>query len=352
MKLLFLNRVIISATAAFALIFYSCDTTNGPSVTNTPGNPLKGVYILYEHASGNTDYAYFDAANTTVTDNLFSGSNNGRLLDINAGDMKLNNNRDIYISTLGTQGGAGTVYKINAENNTVTDSVRFGKNPDGFVINNNSFVISNMGSSYVSVLDLNLNIITDSIETGPGPRHITYGFNRYIVTKSGISPENSAALINENGYAVSKLYFPSNPVGSLYNINGIFISTFTTRKIYRIDSESFNIIDSFTVPTSLNNISKLIFKSQQKFFVIAGGREIWEVSTTSGTVSFRNIFPVTDDIYFTDIAYELTGNEIYIADMNNLITNGEMHIIDAENGTVKSTYPLGGRRPVKFAFRY
>ena len=334
------------------MIFNSCDDAGGPSVINTQGNPLKGVYILYEHSTGNADYAYFDAVNLTVTDNLYSSGNNGRLMNITAGDMRLNNNRDIYISALGMQGGAGTVYKINSENNTVTDSIRFGKNPYSFVINNNSFVISNFGASYVTILDLNLNIITDSIETGPEPRHITYGFNRYIVTKSGISPENSAALINENGYGVSKLFFNSNPVGSLYNINGIFISTITSRKIYRVDSESYNVIDSFTVPTSQNSIGELVFKTQKKFFVIAGSGEIWEVSTESGTVSFRNIFPATGGINFVNIAYEQTRNEVYIADMNNLFSNGEMHIIDAETGLIKSTYPLGGRRPVKFAFRY
>ena len=54
----------------------------------------------------------------------------------------------------------------------------------------------------------------------------------------------------------------------------------------------------------------------------------------------------------SDVVYEETKNEIYIADNNDGLFNGEMHIFDASSGALKNTIPLGGRNPVRFAFRY
>lgn len=333
-------------------MFTGCEPEEGPSVPNSNGNPLIGAYILYENSAGQTDYAFYDASAKTVTDNVLSSFNQGRKLGVTAGDMKLNNNRDLFISTLGTQGSVGALYRISTENNTVTDSLIFGRNPYGFAINNNRLVISNLGSSFASILDLDLNLINDSIEAGPQPVGVLYGFGKYIITRSGASPENSLALIDESSSLVQKLYYPSNPVSAIYNVSGIFVSSFTSKKIFRVDSKNFETVDSFYVPTSQSSIGQIVFKTQSKFFIVAGLNEIWEAESVNNTLQFRLLFPSGQAMYILNIAYESTRNEIFIAEGNNLFSIGAMYIIDAETGLVKNTHQLGGRRPVRFAFKY
>jgi hypothetical protein len=345
-------QLFIQLTFLISLLLTGCEPEEGPSVPNSNGNPLKGAYILYENSGGQTDYAFYDASSNTVTDNVFSSFNQGRKLGVTAGDMKINNNRDIYISTLGTQGSMGTLYKIAPENNSMTDSIHFGRNPYGFAINNNRLVISNLGSSFASVFDLDLNLINDSIEVGPQPVGVLYGFGKYVITRSGASPENSLALIDESSNLVQKLYYPSNPVSALYNVSGIFVSSFTSKKIFRIDSNNFETVDSFSVPTSQSSIGQIVFKTQRKFFIVAGLNEIWEAEAVNNTLQFRLLFPSGQAAYILNIAYESTKNEIFIAEGNNLFSNGAMYIIDAETGLINNTHQLSGRRPVRFAFKY
>jgi len=337
----------------FGLCFFisGCEPEEGPSVPNN-SRPLDGVYILYENQAGQVDFAFYDVIMNTVTDNVFSIFNQGRKLGVTAGDMKINNNRDLFISTPGVQGSEGALYRISVDNNAATDSISFGRNPYGFVINNNRLVISNLGSSFASVLDIDFNLINDSIEVGPQPVGVLYGFGKYVITRSGASPENSLALIDETSNFVTKLYYPSNPVSALYNVSGIFISSSSSRKIYRIDSKNFETVDSFSVPTSQLTIGQIVFKTQSKFLIVAGINEIWEAEAVNNTLQFRLLFPSGQAVYILNIAYESTRNEIFIAEGNNLFSNGSMYIIDAETGLTKSTHQLGGRRPVRFAFKY
>lgn len=345
-------RLIVQFIFGLCFFISGCEPEEGPSVPNSNGNPLAGTYILYENSAGQTDYAFYDASSNTVTDNVFSNSNSGRKMGITAGDMKLNNNRDLYISTLGTQGSEGELYRISVDNNAATDSISFGRNPYGFVINNNRLVISNLGSSFASVLDLDFNFINDSIEVGPQPVGVLYGFGKYVITRSGASPENSLALIDESSNFVQKLFYPSNPVSALYNVNGIFVSSSSSRKIYRIDSKNFETVDSFSVPTSQLTIGQIVFKTQSKFLIVAGSREIWEAETVNNTLQFRLLYEGNVGVNILNIAYESTGNLVFIAEGYDMISNGAFYIIDAETGLTKSTHQLGGRRPVRFAFKY
>lgn len=344
-------RFIVQFIFVLFVFISGCEPEEGPTVSNYI-KPLDGVYILYEDQAGLVDFAFYDVIMNTVTDNVFSIFNQGRKLGVTAGDMKINNTRDLFISTLGVQGSEGALYRISVNNNAATDSIIFGRNPYGFAINNNRLIISNLGSSFASLLDLDFNIITDSIEVGPQPVGVLYGFGKYVITRSGASPENSLALIDESSNFVQKLYYPSNPVSALYNVSGIFVSSFTSKKIFRIDSKNFETIDSFSVPTSQLTIGQIVFKTQSKFLIVAGAREIWEAETVNNTLQFRLLYEGNAGINILNIAYESTGNQVFIAEGYDMISNGAMYIIDAETGLTKSTHQLGGRRPVRFAFKY
>jgi hypothetical protein len=337
--------------AIFGILFSGCGES-GPSVSNEGGNSLKRVYILYTGSSGAADYAVYDAAANTMADEVYKNSNGGRTLNLTAGDMKLNNNM-LYITALGPLfSSQGTIYKLNTGDNTVSDSLRVNWNPYGFVINNGNIVVSNLNGSFVSKFDLDFNIIEDSISVGPGPANIIYGMTYYVVSKSSSTSERSLSFVNEYNNIVTKLFYTSPPVSTVFNVNGFFVSGFNSKKIFRINRESIETIDSFTVPTSMPSISELIFKNQSKFFVLASNKELWEAEMTVTGLIFRNIFPSNPDVTILNAAYESTKNEIYIAHATDQFSNGKMIIVDAESGMVKSTHQLGGRSPARFAFMY
>jgi len=346
LNLRFLIIIIIS------VFFYSCGD-EGPSVPNTPGNSLKGVYILYEGSSVNTDYAYYDPSNNNINNDVFKTSNSGQLMGFIPGDMHIKSNSDLFITCRGITTSNGGIYKINASTNKIISSRQLVNNPYGFTINNSGIFIANSGANYITKIDPGLNIIRDSILTGPFPSNVLFGFNKYVVCKSAITSEYSLASVNEVNYNVTKIYFDFPPVSSSYNYYGYFISSYTRKTVFRLNSDDFQKIDSIILPTQFGFIGDIIKKSATSFLVIGGNKEIWEVSiTANGVLSASVRIANANGMTISGAAYEETKNEIYIADNNDGLLNGEMHIYDASNGMLKSTYNLGGRNPVRFAFKY
>lgn len=343
--------IILTIIFTIAIIFNACNESNGPTVPNNGGNPLTGAYILYYSSSTSTDYAFYDALKDSVADFVFTSNNPGVKLNVNPGEMKLNSDRKLYITTQGIPGNNGTIYKIDPFNNSIEDSLRFGNSPDGFAINNNRIVVGNSGSTNVTVLDLDFNIIKDTIEVGSNPANVLYGYNKYIVTRMTLNNEPSAAFIDEINYSVTKQFFPGVPVSAIYNVNGIFVSTNQNKNIYKIETESFTTVDSFSVSTIYSSLGKLVFKSQNSFYVVAGGKEIWLASANSGTWSFTNIFPASNDINIGSIAYESNANELYFTSSTNP-PGSILYVIEGNNGTVKRFKSLAGNNIQSIVFRY
>ena len=335
----------------FAIFINACNDSTGPTVTNTGGNPLSGAYILYYSPSTSTDYAYYDAVKDSVTDFVFTSNNPGVKLNVNPGEMKLNSDRKLYVTTLGIPGNNGTIYKIDPITNNIQDSLRFGTSPEGFAINNNLVVVGNSGWTNLTVLDLEFNIIKDTIEVGSNPANVIYGFNKYIVTRNTLNNERSAAFVDEINYSVTKLFYPAVPSSAIYNVNGIFISTNLNKNIYRVDPGSLTAIDSFEVPTMFSGISKLIFKSQNSFYAVSDNREIWLVTAESGTFTFTRILQAVSDLFIRAAAYEPNANELYIT--SESFTGGNtLYILNGESGTIKRVKSFTGINTKSIVFRY
>lgn len=341
----------IILTATLSIFITACNDSTGPTVTNNGGNALAGAYILYYSSATSTDYAYYDAVNDSVTDFVFTSNNPGVKLNVNPGEMKLNSDRKLYITTLGIPGNNGTIYKIDPLTNYVIDSLRFGSQPNGFAINNDRIVAANSGSTNVTVLDLDFNIIKDTIEVGSNPANVLYGYNKFIITRQTLNNEPSAAFIDEISYGVTKLFYSAVPVSAIYNVNGIFISTNNNRNVYRVDPESIMTIDSFAVPSIFPLLNKLVFKTQNSFYVVAGGKEIWLGSISSGTINFTNIFPAAVDVSISAIAYEPNANELYFTSETNP-PGAILYALDGNNGTVKRFKSLSGNNTQSIVFRY
>ena len=342
-----IRSLILCCTA----IFFACGESEGPTVPGRESDPLVGAYILYYSPSLSTDYAYYDAVKDSVTDFLITTSSPGVKLNVNPGEMKLNSDRMLYITTLGVPGDNGTIYKVDPSNNSIQDSLRFGSAPDGFAINNNRIVVGNSGSTNITVLDLGFNIIKDTVEVGSNPANVLYGFNKYIVTRSTLNNDPSAALVDEINYGVNKLIYPAVPVSAIYNVNGIFISTNNNKNIYRVDQETYTTIDSFSVPTIYPSLGQLISKTQNSFYVVAGGKEVWLATVNSGTYSFTNIFPAAGDVNIRAIAYEPNANELYFTSESNP-PGAILFVIDGNSGTLKRFKSLNGNNTQSIVFRY
>ncbi len=349
MKYSITKSILHSLMLCFTIILAACGDSEGPTVNNSAGNPLAGAYILYG-APAFTDYAYYDAARDSVTDNVFRTFNSGKTLQGNPGDMKLNSDRKIYLTSSGNPGSNGTIYKIDPVSNGIEDSLYFGNAPKGFAINNNRIVVSNSGSTNITVLDLDFNIIKDTVEVGSNPANVLYGFNKYIVTRSALNNEPSTAFIDETNYAVTKQFFPAVPVSAIYNVNGIFISTNTNKNIYRVDPPTVTITDSFAVPSASFGINVLEFRTQNSFYSVVGGNEVWLAAANSGTFVFTKIYTAASVENIQTIAYESSANELYLGLWHS---NGFLVIIDGTSGVVKRTKPLvPGLVAQKIVFRY
>jgi len=335
----------------FALILFGCNDSTGPTFTNNGGNALAGAYILCYSPATSTDYAYYDAVKDSVTDFVFTSNNPGVRLNVNPGEMKLNSDRKLYITTRGIPGDNGTIYKIDPATNSIEDSLRYGTAPYGFTINNNRIIVGNSGSTNLTVLDLDFNIIKDTIEVGSNPANVLYGFNKYIVTRNTLNNEPSAAFVDEINYAVTKLFYPAVPAGAIYNVNGIFISTNLNSKIYRVDPGSITTIDSFAVPSMFSGIGKLVFRTQNSFYVIVSVNEVWLATVYTGTISFTKIFATLGNEYIRNAAYEQNANELYFISETNP-QGAILYVIDGNNGNVKRTKTLSGINFQSIVFRY
>lgn len=351
MKYSITKSILQSLMLSVAFIFFACGDSEGPTVPGNGGNTLTGAYILYYSPASSTDYAYYDAAKDSVTDFLITTTSPGVKLNVNPGEMKLNSDRMLYLTALGIPGHNGTIYKVDPSNNIIQDSLQFGFGPDGFAINNDRIVVGNSGSTNVTVLDLDFNIVKDTVEVGGNPANVLYAFNRYVVTRNAMNNEPSAAFVDEINYAVTKQFFPAVPVSAIYNVNGIFISTNNNKNIYRVDQETYTTTDSFSVPTVYPSLTRLVFKTQNSFYVVAGGKEVWLATVNSGTFSFTNIFQAVSDINIMAIAYETSANEVYFTSQSNP-PGAILFVIDGNSGTIKRFKSLKGNNTQSIVFRY
>lgn len=347
-KILF-NAFIIALISVF---FTSC---KDQSTTPVEPTTLNGAYVLYESAgAGGSDYAFLDSKKDTVFNNLYQNSNIGAALDYKPGDIKILDNRNLYIVCGGVVNQSGKIYKIGTSSNQTINFKAFGNLPGKFAVDNNNIYVSSTGASYATQLDLNLNVITDLIDVGLNPSQIAYTFNRFMICRSTYSSLNSLAVINEINNNVTTVNYSFKPVSLVNNFNGYFMSGFDRKQIYKLDSTDLFPIDSIAIPTSGSKIGDIIKNGQQILYVVADSSEVWEVNLLNNPPSTRLLIPSLGGSYkISAIAFEELNKQIYIGDNNGGPPFlGKIHIFDAASGNNIRSYDLFGRNPVGFAFKY
>lgn len=352
----------LTSVLFFALVFasslYLIGCGDDDIIQNNPVTTTQGVFVLYEGTStpGSSDYSFISISNDSVSNAIYQNSNSGAFLNSVANGMLLNGN-ELFISAQGNFGQPGSLYKINATTNQlITSQPSFGSNPYNFVFANGNIYVTNTGSNYVRVTDMNLNTVVDSILVGSNPADILYSGGNVFVGKQAYTFENSLAVINSSNQ-VSKLFFQGPPVSIALNSNKIYVSTFGYKKIFAVDASTAAITDSIDMPISQQGLGYLVSGSGSTIYALGTdtafqymqGIVIHKVDVVSKTIdpSFTVSVTGTDVIYGID--YDEVENKIYTAIAKGG-SDGEVRVYDT-NGTLLKTYNIAGKFPRRFAFK-
>ncbi len=350
-----MRKIFLLFLGLSVICFSACSYDNPVVATKFE---LNGVFVLYEGTSnGGGDYSFIDIKHDSVLNDIFGNSNGGMSLNLQPHSIYLYVNQNIYIVARGPGGMQGSVYKINAANNQLITSRDFGRNPYGLLYLNQKLYISNSSASSVTVFDLDLNMVRDSIEVGPNPAQVAYAIGNIFVAKLSTTPERSLAVMDVITYGVQKIFFNYPPISAAVNTGGMYVSTYTGKKLYLLDSLSNVVSDSISVTTANTAIGEVIAGNPLTLYVVGGsaiaggieGREVLAVNLQNSPPSVSILIPAgTGGLGFIyGIAYESLNKEIYLADIR-----GKVFIYDASTGAFKKLYDIGGPNPAAFAFKY
>lgn len=348
----------------FIIVFVST-FLNGCSdenvIRNNPVTTTQGVFVLYEGAFGQPtsyDYGFINLTNDSVYSNVYQNSNGGAVLNSFPDGMMLSGN-ELFIAAQGTFGQPGSLYKINATTNQlITSKASFGNNPYSFVFANGNIYVTNTGSDYVRVADMNFNTVTDSISVGSNPADILFAGGNVFVAKQSYASEKSLAVIKPNNQ-VSKIFFSGVPVSIAVNTEKVYVSTYGYKKIFAVNASTAQIIDSIDMSSVTQaGIGYLASGSTGVMYVLGTdtafqynlGKSIYKVNLLNKTIEagFTINFTGSDDIYGID--YDAVENKIYVANSRGMGGNGEVRVYST-SGTLLKSYEIGGKYPRRFAFK-
>jgi hypothetical protein len=320
----------------------------------------KGALILYEGngSPGSGDYAFINFDNDSVINDVFRNSNGGATLASYPDGLFLYG-QDLYITAQGSFGGQGRMYRIKATDNKLLDTVSFGVNPYNLAFAQGYFWVTNTAGETVTKIDQDLNVVTN-INVGQNPADIIQLQGFLYVTKKSYTSENSLAVINSINGNVQKVFFNSPPVSAASN-GLIYISTYSSKKLYAIDTTSgANKIDSISFSITEPAIGDIAAGNSSTIYVIGIsdtlyggyiGKTVYKVDILNKTVSTSPIITSDPDGDIYAISYDYVNDRIYILDSKNGLQNGQVRVYD-KDGSLLKTYNLGGKFPKRAAIKY
>lgn len=354
------KRIIFILTSALLLIAYGCQREE---IVNTSVVSASGLFVLYEggFTPGSGDYAFINLTNDSVYSSVYRNSNNGAYLNLFPDGMLLYLNQDLYVTAQGNYNGPGTIYKINSQTNQLISSANFGNNPYNLCVAAGNIYVTNISGSSVTRLDLNLNVVR-TISVGPNPADLIYALGRVYVTKASYTNENSLDIIDIYTNQVSRIYFNAVPLSAANNTGGVYVSDYTTKKIYVLDSlvaaqvnDSINLA-SFPVFTN-DGVGDIISGNPRTLYIV--GLDTVQFANIGKKVYKYDIFTRALSLLIEDaelanaygISYEPESERIYIADDNGGNSSGEVRVYNNLGQFIKS-YSIGGYFPRRLAFKY
>lgn len=332
------------------------------TVTNTPVITSQGVLVLCEgNLSTPGDYSFINTKNDSVSNNVFSNSNSGASLGLLPDGFVLSL-QYLYITTQGTYGGPGKMYRLTqSDNKLVNTSIDFGTNPYDMVLANNYFYITNTAGTTVTKLTVGMDILR-TMQVGSNPSKIITALHSVYVAKQSYSYSDSLAIINFLNDAVSFTTFPATPVSVAFNEGLVYVSTYGHKKLYMLDSTVTNsILDSIPINVPSIAIGEIIPGDYNTMYIVGIddttyggylGKKVYKLNLDTKQLDNSFLIQMTgnDDIY--GIAYEgSVNNLIYIANSRGGTVNGEVMAF-TKTGSLYKTYLIGQKYPHRFIFKY
>lgn len=353
------------ALLLFITSIYIISSFSGCSDDNNPLIPVlthKGVFVLYEGLFGQPqtyDYGFINLNNNNVSVNVFQNSNNGTNLNAVPDGIQVYG-KYLFIASQGSFGQQGTIYKIDAVTNQLITSRDIGLNPYSLLCASNGRIfVTNTAGDYITVLDTALNIVQDNISVGSSPSEISLSGEFVYISKQSYTSENSLAIVNINNFSVSKLFFNTPPVCAEAFNGKIYVSTYSGKKIYTLNSASNSIIDSvdlnITEPAlgyiSVMNSGSLFFMGvSDTAFSSNVGKRVYKLDLINKIIdpNFNIQYTGVNDSY--GMAYNISTQQLYVVNSKSGTANGEVNVYD-NNGNLVKNYPdIGGKFPKKIAF--
>src|SRR5437870_1520986 len=81
-----------------------------------------------------------------------------------------------------------------------------------------------------------INILVSTLAVGPNPADLIYALGRIYVAKTSYTTENSLSIIDIFSNQVSKIFLNAPPVSAANNTGGVYVSDFTEKKLYVLDT--------------------------------------------------------------------------------------------------------------------
>ena len=343
------SQIFIIALSVF--IFSSCkDNGTGPIVTPTA---LHGVYISYENAHvGGSDYCFIDLDKDTVFNNVYENTNGSAFID-GPGKIALIG-QNLYMVCAGAPSQGGRIYEVNTSNNHLIKSQAFGNGPRSFEINNGNIFVSSAGGAYATLFDLNLTILNDFISVGFSPGKVSYAFGHYFVCRNTEASFKDLAVVNESSLLATMAPFNFLPMAVVNNSKGYYLSGSNHKTVYRLDSVTYNLIDSIVLPTSGDTTREMVKEGDLKMLVSVDSTEVWEINLASNPPTSRLLIPFPGGRFrITTIGYEALTGRIYLLDNDGGPPYfGIVRVYDPATGTQLKFYTTIGRNPNSLAFKF
>ena len=242
-----MKKKTVLYVSLFLLAVLAVSCSRDEIITN-PVTTTQGILVLYEGGltPGSGDYSFINTVNDSVFNNVYQNSNGNANLGLIPDGMYLYG-QSLYITSQGNYGGPGKMFRINSADNRLQNTVTFGNNPYDFDLAEGDFWVTNIGDSTVTRIDGNLNVVVPAIYVGSSPAKIIAANSNMYVAKASFTSENSIAVINKFSNSVSKVYFAAPPVSVASNSGAVYVSDYTKKMIYELDSSATNnIVDSIS----------------------------------------------------------------------------------------------------------
>lgn len=337
-----MKKQILIMLSLTLILLTSC-SDDDPVQPDLPDNSTNGVYIINEGGYGqnNSSITYFDIENDSVYQNVFANSNNGLSLGDTGNDMDVyDNTAYVVVST------SNKIEIIDLETFESKGVIEIGQgtNPRELAVVDNSEAYLSAFSGHLFKLDLENQTVTDTVEVGANPEGVAVVGGNIYVSISGIwnDPGKEVVVIEREDFEVEQtLKVGANPRSILTDDEDIYVISGMygqNGKVHKIDGESATVMDSVIVGNTTNDAC--LFEDDKMLVVTSGGAQVVDLeSFTAGEVLIATEEVVSSSAtgaWIYGIGYDSENKKIYCGNPKDFTQNGDVSVFSIDGTKIKT----------------